>query len=560
MKPGEAVVTGTTRLDTGTADNDASTAKFSGPVSKDGEFQNWAGSVRTSPARVFTPKSTSEVQQLLAQVRAQRPMPKVRCMGSGHSWSPHFADDGAWMLDTSGMNKLHWSADQPKQVTIGPGVTGGQLATYMDAKERGQWRGLFLASDVVLESVTYGGVINVGCHGAGKTQTIADYVLKTSVVKWDGTQVDLVRADDPAGFALKVLSFGLLGVTVEYTLQLDGDLSAIRVTDSKVPARTLFLHRDEVPKAGGTNPLREAWHGGYAVEIFYFPASSLEITNLLSNEFEDQKWDPYNDICTVKAFQRTKNKVKKDNDRFLGANPKTSTRFDRNFSITEYLKVNLGAEKGIPLIAKYGDKPALVALYSRTAVRAIEPYRKLSGQVYYETSLAQAIHWQRYITDGPAVSDTEVCIKCDPDFASAYKAIHATIGIVKDFAEKEDTMPLNIAMEIRFTKHSTSPMSPAYGREGDVFMWIEVLSSVNTPRLKDFTTRVADAWLAIKLKDGTPAAHPHWTKWSEAYVAGADAKMKHAFASHLPLLRQAAREFDPHGVFVNNYFAKLLAP
>lgn len=45
-------------------------------------------------------------------------------------------------------------------------------------------------------------------------QTVPDYVLKTSIVKWDGSQVDLVRADDPAGFALKVLSFGLLGVTV----------------------------------------------------------------------------------------------------------------------------------------------------------------------------------------------------------------------------------------------------------------------------------------------------------------------------------------------------------
>lgn len=49
--------------------------------------------------------------------------------------------------------------------------------------------------------------------------------------------------------------------------------------------------------------------------------------------------------------------------------------------------------------------------------------------------------------------------------ASAYKAIHSTIGIVKDFAEEEDTMPLNVALEMRFTKHSTSPMSPAYGRE-----------------------------------------------------------------------------------------------
>ena len=52
-----------------------------------------------------------------------------------------------------------------------------------------------------------------------------------------------------------------------------------------------------------------------------------------------------------------------------------------------------------------------------------------------------------------------------------YKAIHAAIGIVKDFAEKEYTMPLNVAMEMRFTKHSTSPMSPAYGREVK-FQWI----------------------------------------------------------------------------------------
>lgn len=55
-------------LHAGAADDDASKGEFSGPVSKDGEFRNWAGSVQTKPARVFTPKSASEVQQLLAQV------------------------------------------------------------------------------------------------------------------------------------------------------------------------------------------------------------------------------------------------------------------------------------------------------------------------------------------------------------------------------------------------------------------------------------------------------------------------------------------------------------
>lgn len=45
-------------------------------------------------------------------------------------------------------------------------------------------------------------------------QTVCDYVVATSIIKWDGTRKELVRADDPKGFALKVAHFGLLGVTV----------------------------------------------------------------------------------------------------------------------------------------------------------------------------------------------------------------------------------------------------------------------------------------------------------------------------------------------------------
>eukprot|EP00752_Nemacystus_decipiens_P003494 g3227.t1 len=559
-KKRQAIVTGTTAhaSDKSKKDDDGS-GKVLRAVSRDGEFRNWAASVQTAPAKVLRPKSVREVQGILAQARAKSPMTKIRCMGSGHSWTNLFADDGSWMMDTSGLNEIVWSPDNPYQVTIGPGVTPGQLGTYMDSKDRGKYRGLFLASDVVLESVTYGGTINAGCHGTGKTQTLPDYVLKTSIIKWDGTQVDLDRAHNPTEFAICVPNFGLLGVTISYTLQLDGDNKAIRVTDSKLTARELFLGANELPKPGGSNPLREAWNGGYAVEIFFFAASSLKITNILSSEFEDQRWDPYNDICAVKTFQRTNNPVKKDNDKFLGYDQKTSTRFDRNFSITDFLKINVGTEVGLPLVKKFGDKPALVSLYARTAALAFEPVGQLAGKVSYETSLAQAIHWQKYIGDGYPTSDTEVCIKCDPDFTSAYKAIHSTMSIVKSFAEHEDTLPLNVAMEFRLTKHSDSPLSPSYGKEGDVFMWIEVLAAVGTPKMKDFCTRVADAWLAVRLKDGTQAAYPHWAKWSEAYVAGADAKMKRAYASRLPYLRSSARKFDPNGVFENKYFAKLFA-
>ena len=60
-------------------------------------------------------------------------------------------------------------------------------------------------------------------------------------------------------------------------------------------------------------------------------------------------------------------------------------------------------------VAKVGSKPALVSLYSKIAAKAFEPLGKESGEVSYETSLAQVYlllgsrsaardqsqHWQR---------------------------------------------------------------------------------------------------------------------------------------------------------------------
>ncbi|CAM9622675.1 unnamed protein product, partial [Ectocarpus sp. 8 AP-2014] len=399
-----------------------------GKVDKDGNFDNWASTAPSKPGKVFSPESVSEVQDILAEARALSPSPKIRCTGSSHSWTNLFADDGAWLVDTSGLKDIVWSADEnPTQVKIGPGVTGGELATFCDSKDRGEWRGMFIQSDVILETVTYGGVVNAACHGVGQTQTVCDYVVATTIITWDGKRVELSRVDDPEGFALKIAHFGLLGVTVDFTFQLDSARTAIKVTDRKQRARETFLEKGQLPAEGSSNPLLDLWNENYAVEIFYFPSSSLEITNVLSHEFEDQDWDEYDDICTLKIFNRTDNAVGK--------------------------------------IQNFGAKPALVSLYAKTAAKAFEPAFQTTGEVSYETSLAQAIHWQKYITDGLPVSDTEVCIKCDPDFTSAYKAIHETIAIVKNFAEVEDTMPLNVAMEMRFTKHSDSPLSPGYGVE-----------------------------------------------------------------------------------------------
>ena len=58
-------------------------------------------------------------------------------------------------------------------------------------------------------------------------------------------------------------------------------------------------------------------------------------------------------------------------------------------------------------------------------------------------------------------------------------------------------------------------------------------------------------------QDGSDAALPHWAKWSEAYVADATEKLQRAFASRLPLLKSVATKWDPNGMFVNKFFARL---
>lgn len=53
------------------------------------------------------------------QARAANPSPQIRCTGSSHSWTNLFADDGAWLVDTTGLKDITWSAtENPTQVHL----------------------------------------------------------------------------------------------------------------------------------------------------------------------------------------------------------------------------------------------------------------------------------------------------------------------------------------------------------------------------------------------------------------------------------------------------------
>ena len=79
------------------------------------EWQNWAGNIRFSPNEIVRPTTTEEV---VAIVKTGR---KIRCIGTGHSWSKLAPTDDILMA-TDGLNKILSVNKTENQATIQAGA------------------------------------------------------------------------------------------------------------------------------------------------------------------------------------------------------------------------------------------------------------------------------------------------------------------------------------------------------------------------------------------------------------------------------------------------------
>ena len=67
------------------------------------------------------------------------------------------------------------------------------------------------------------------------------------------------------------------------------------------------------------------------------------------------------------------------------------------------------------------------------------------------------------------------------------------------------SIPLNTALEWRFTGGSHVTLEGNLGASDDIYCWLEVLSSAWTPHWDEFVRAIFDAWTAIE-----PNLKPHW--------------------------------------------------
>ncbi|KAG0284668.1 hypothetical protein BGZ97_008094, partial [Linnemannia gamsii] len=71
---------------------------------KEPKWANWAKNQSCDPSEIFHPKTLQDLTAIVLKAKASGK--KIRCAGSGHTWSSSSVTDG-YLVDVNGMAQIH---------------------------------------------------------------------------------------------------------------------------------------------------------------------------------------------------------------------------------------------------------------------------------------------------------------------------------------------------------------------------------------------------------------------------------------------------------------------
>ncbi len=207
-------------------------------------MKNWAGNVAFGTQEVDDAATADAVR---ARVTAHE---RLKALGTRHSFN-RIADSTDRFVAVAGLDGVSIDADA-KTVTVGAGITYGQLAPLLD---RQGWALHNLAS---LPHISVAGSISTGTHGSGETNgNLASAVSAIEFVSATGEFERLSRAKDGETFRGAVVGLGALGVITRVTLDVQ-------------PAYMMRQHvYENIPLVEVTDHFDAIQASGYSVSLFW---------------------------------------------------------------------------------------------------------------------------------------------------------------------------------------------------------------------------------------------------------------------------------------------------
>jgi alditol oxidase len=207
---------------------------------------NWSGNYTYSTDRLHQPENIKEVRQVVKSCT------RVRALGSRHSFNG-IADSTENQISLVHLNQMVLNRDA-HTVTVGGGVTYGQLAPYLDGL------GYALHNLASLPQITVAGAIATATHGSGnKNGNLATAVSGLEVVTADGELLKLSRSRDGEQFLGAVVSLGAVGVVTEVTLDVQPTFQVGQVVYENLGMDQLERHLEEIFASGYSVSLFTDW-------------------------------------------------------------------------------------------------------------------------------------------------------------------------------------------------------------------------------------------------------------------------------------------------------------
>ncbi|HUN37196.1 MAG TPA: D-arabinono-1,4-lactone oxidase [Trebonia sp.] len=174
-------------------------------------WQNWAGTATATPARRYWPRTTEAIADAVRDAAAAGLV--IRALGSGHSFTPAAATDGA-VIDLSSWTGVVAADASTGLVTVRSGTTLRDLNIALDAL------GLAMPNMGDIDAQTVAGAICTGTHGTGAgLGGIATQVEALELVTGNGELLSVSATSHPELLPAARVSLGALGVITTVMLR-----------------------------------------------------------------------------------------------------------------------------------------------------------------------------------------------------------------------------------------------------------------------------------------------------------------------------------------------------
>jgi alditol oxidase len=210
-------------------------------------LKNWAGNLEYSTDRLYATTSLEQVQDYVKKEN------KLKVLGTRHCFN-NIADSKDGFLSLKPMDKV-LAVDLAKHtVTVGAGITYGQLCPYLDGK------GFALHNLASLPHISVVGACSTATHGSGeKNGNLATAASGLEMVTASGDIVNLSRERDGEKFPGAVVGLGALGVITKVTLDIQPTFLMRQYVYENLPLSELKDHFDAIESSAYSVSLFTDW-------------------------------------------------------------------------------------------------------------------------------------------------------------------------------------------------------------------------------------------------------------------------------------------------------------